>query len=129
MMLAKCREYGRLDPRRGLLLQRAFRYKLRSFRQLRGRGHTLRALRAAGRVLQHGLALLNVQQVHAHKIVDPLLEFLARHHPHFPSPERTPRAAVPSRKGRSLSSNIERARFSRERTVPTGQSSSCAASP
>ena len=81
-------------------------------------------------VLQSGFPHAHIQQFHTHKFVNDFIEFSARHFIiHYLPPGRAQFALGPKRAGRSLSSNMERARLSLDLTVPTGHSSKIAASP
>src|ERR1700687_4395986 len=82
--------------------------------------YALRTTVATGRMLDHGLAQRHIEQFHPHKSMHDLVELPARHAIHALPPKRAPRALVPARLGRSFSSKIERARFNRDLTVPTG---------
>jgi hypothetical protein len=82
-----------------------------------------------GGVFQSRFAHIHIQQFHAHKRVDDFIEFPARHFAHVFPPGRAEFARAEIRAGRSLSSKIDRARFSLDLTVPTGHSSNAAASP
>src|ERR1700687_2433187 len=86
--------------------------------------HALCAIIAMGRMLDHSLAQSYVEQFHPHKAVYDFIDLPARHATHALPPKRIPSALGPARLGRSFSSNIERARFNRDLTVPTGHASS-----
>src|ERR1017187_2919895 len=90
--------------------------------------HTARAQAACGAMFQGRLAQTHVEQFHADVAMHDFVEFPASYFIHSLPPERAPSELTPMRAGRSFSSKIERARFSRDLTVPTGQSNSAAAS-
>jgi hypothetical protein len=79
-------------------------------------------------VLQRRFAHSYIQQFHPHKGMNDFVKFPARHGRHPFLSGRAHGALALMRAGRSLSNRIERARLSLDLTVPTGHSSSSAAS-
>ena len=91
-------------------------------------GHPLCAIAAMGRMFERCLAQSHIEQLHPHKLMHNFIEFPACHAIHVLPPERAPSALAPKRFGRSFSSNMDRARFSLDLTVPTGHASNVDAS-
>ncbi len=117
-----------LNAGRSLRLTGIFSQPLRGVGEHGGIRHPLRAKITVRGVLQGRFAQIHIQQFHAHERVNNFVEFPACHFRHRFSPGRAQFALAPVRAGRSLSSKIDRARFSLDRTVPTGHSNRTAAS-